>query len=67
MSDKGELGRQGQRPAIPVEELEKMLGSGSAFSSGDVANPMVSASMDRWPFLFSRPLSKAPTPKKPTR
>jgi hypothetical protein len=51
--------------AIPVDELRIMLGTGEAFCSWDAADPTVSQSMDRWPFLFSPPL--VGTGKKPTK
>jgi len=61
----GELGREGLPRAIPAEELEKMLGTSEAFCSWDASNSTVSELMDRWPYLFSHPLTG--TNKEPTK
>jgi hypothetical protein len=60
----GELDRIGLPRPIPAEELQIMLGTSRAFCSWDASNSMVHELMDRWPFLFSRPLvgpNKKPT------
>jgi len=56
-------GNEGLPRAIPSHDLQIMLGTGRTFSSEDVPNPVAGESMDRWPFLFSRPLMK--TARKP--
>ena len=61
----GGFGRKGLPRAIPVEELQTMLGTSEAFCSRDASNPTVSQLMDRWPFLFSHPLMG--TKKKPAQ
>jgi len=51
-----ELGREGLPRAIPVEELQTMLGPSQAFCSWNASNSTVGELMARWPFLFSHPL-----------
>jgi hypothetical protein len=61
----GELSRKGLPRAIPVEELQIMLGTSQAFCSWDASNSTVRELVARWPFLFSHPLMG--TNKKPTQ
>jgi hypothetical protein len=56
MSAMGELDGKDLPRAIPAEELQTMLEPSGAFCSWNAPNPMVSTSVDRWPFLFSPPL-----------
>jgi len=65
MRDIVELGGKGLPRAIPVEELQAMLGPSGTFCSGDASNSTVSELMARWPFLFSHPLMG--TNNKPTQ
>jgi hypothetical protein len=51
------LGREGPPRSMTAEELQIMLGDSQAFCSWDATNSTVSESMDRWPYLFSHPLS----------
>jgi hypothetical protein len=50
------LGRKGLPRAIPVEELQTMLGNSEAFCLWDASNSAFRQLVDRWPFLFSHPL-----------
>jgi hypothetical protein len=65
MRVKVELGRKGLPRPIPAEELQIMLGTSQAFCSWDASNSTVGELMDRWPYLFSHPLSG--TNKTPTQ
>jgi hypothetical protein len=65
MRAKVELGRKGLPRPIPAEELQIMLGTSQAFCSWDASNSTVRELMDRWPYLFSHPLTG--TNKKPTQ
>jgi len=65
MGEMGQLGNKGLPRPIPAEERQVMLGTSEAFCSWDASNSTVSELMDRWPYLFSRPLmgtNKKPTP-----
>jgi len=53
----GKFGRKGLPRPIPAQELQTMLGTSEAFCSWNASNPTVSQLMDRWPFLFSYPLT----------
>ncbi|MGB6431024.1 MAG: hypothetical protein WBF06_10585 [Candidatus Acidiferrales bacterium] len=57
MRDMGQLGRKRLPLAIPTNELQKMLGPSQAFCSRDASNSTYVEAMDRWPFLFSLPLT----------
>jgi hypothetical protein len=65
MSAINEPGQKGLPPAIPAEELEKMLGTSQGFCASDAPNTKKSELAACWPFLFSPPLMG--TYKKPTK
>ncbi len=51
-----ELGRKGLPRAIPVRQLQTMLGTSPLFCSWDAVNSAVrKLTAARWPFLFSHP------------
>ena len=43
--------------AIPSDELVKELGDSKEFCSLDASGAMLREERDRWPYLFSHPLS----------
>jgi hypothetical protein len=51
------LSGEGLQRSISAEELQIMLGDSQAFCSWDATNSGVRQLMDRWPYLFSHPLS----------
>jgi hypothetical protein len=53
------FGREGLPRSISAEELQIILGDSKAFCSWDATNSIVRELMDRWPYLFSHPLSVA--------